>query len=224
MELSTINKAEAVRYLRYGDNIPDKTISLIIDECERRLLDIINPMYVYRVFDKEYNSEGELQVPGYNTVLKGKSIKKHLENSQKIAMLCATLSNGADTLIRTSQVNDVTGALITDALANAAIEQVCDHVCDLIKEKLPDYYQTSRFSPGYGDLPMDLQNSFLTILDAPRRIGVTLSDGGLLVPLKSVTAIVGLTRENIKSTQSGCSSCALRETCEYRKSGTNCRK
>ena len=49
-----------------------------------------------------------------------------------------------------------------------------------------------RFSPGYGDLPLEFQRDFFRILRPQRRIGVTLTDACLMVPSKSVTALVGI--------------------------------
>lgn len=224
MKLTSIDKAEAIRYLRYGSNIPDATISSIISECEQKLLDIINPLYTYKVFDKSYSENGDLVIPDYNIALTGQSIKKHMINSDKIVIMCATLSGSTDNLIRLQQVSDVTSALITDALSNAAIEQVCDCVCDQIKQKLPEYSQTSRFSPGYGDLPLQLQKSILTVLDAPKRIGVTCSSSSLLIPLKSVTALIGLSENSQPQEKRNCMDCNLFDTCQYRKNGSSCQK
>jgi len=50
----------------------------------------------------------------------------------------------------------------------------------------------SRFSPGYGDLPLDYQRTLLSVLDTSRKIGVSLTDSLLMVPSKSVSAIVGV--------------------------------
>ena len=49
-----------------------------------------------------------------------------------------------------------------------------------------------RFSPGYGDLPIEVQKDFLPLLDAERRLGITLSESCLMAPSKSVTAIIGV--------------------------------
>jgi cobalamin-dependent methionine synthase I len=49
-----------------------------------------------------------------------------------------------------------------------------------------------RFSPGYGDLPLELQTNLFKVLDCQHFIGLTLNDSMLMSPSKSVTAIVGL--------------------------------
>ena len=56
-------------------------------------------------------------------------------------------------------------------------------------------YLRSRFSPGYGDFSLDYQKELLILLDAPKRIGLTVTDSMMLTPTKSVTAVMGLTAE-----------------------------
>ena len=48
-----------------------------------------------------------------------------------------------------------------------------------------------RYSPGYGDLPLEAQRPLLAALDAARQAGITLSSALLMMPSKSVSAIIG---------------------------------
>ena len=50
---------------------------------------------------------------------------------------------------------------------------------------------TRRFSPGYGDLPLSVQPAFAQELDL-ESLGVAVTDSYLLVPQKSITALVGV--------------------------------
>lgn len=49
-----------------------------------------------------------------------------------------------------------------------------------------------RFSPGYGDCPLTAQRSIVDALNATRLIGLTVTPTSLLMPTKSVTAVIGL--------------------------------
>ena len=51
---------------------------------------------------------------------------------------------------------------------------------------------TKRFSPGYGDLALAHQKEVLKLLNAEKNVGITLTDTCLMVPTKSVSAIVGI--------------------------------
>ena len=74
----------------------------------------------------------------------------------------------------------------------------------------------------YGDLPLELQNPLLDLLDAPRRVGLCASASHILTPRKSVTAILGAADGPIQPTVRSCLGCPARESCQYRKSGGHC--
>ena len=77
-------------------------------------------------------------------------------------------------------------ALFLEAVGNERIEALCDVFCGEYANARP------RFSPGYGDLPLDLQKDIFAALDCSRKIGLTLNQSLLMSPSKSVTAIMGL--------------------------------
>lgn len=125
-------------------------------------------------------------------------------------------------LIRRLETEDMTKAVMTDFLASAAVEQVCDHVDELVKNELGMFNQTWRFSPGYGDLPIEIQRDFLAVLDAQKRIGLNATENNILTPRKSVTAVIGLSENEISKGRRGCASCNMRDVCQYRKRGEHC--
>ena len=222
MKLAPINKNEAVRYLVYGKNLPDENISNMIDKCELVLRNDLNPSYVYKIFGKEITAGGNIKLSGSHVIFYGSDINKHLDKCDKILLLCATLSQQADKIIRLAQISNITEALIYDALSSAAVEQVCDTACEEVYSKFPGYFQTKRFSPGYGDFPLDVQKEFLEITDATRKTGMTVNDGNILIPMKSVTAVIGLSDQKLLQKNTGCCCCPLNKSCSYRKEGTNC--
>ena len=54
-----------------------------------------------------------------------------------------------------------------------------------------------RFSPGYGDFDLKYQKDILEYLDANKKIGISLTDSLMMIPTKSITAIIGIKREVI---------------------------
>ena len=78
-----------------------------------------------------------------------------------------------------------------------------------------------RFSPGYGDVPLEIQKDIVMLLDCAKRIGVSLNDSLLMSPSKSVTAFIGLQepsgkmdKREVKSTNK-CAACAKTD-CDFR--------
>ena len=107
-------------------------------------------------------------------------------------------------------------------MAAALVEEVCDRLEADIFAKYPGCYFPFRFSPGYGDLPLSVQSGLLTLLDAPRKIGLCANENHILTPRKSVTALIGISREPVDRAVRSCQSCPGREGCQYRKSGGHC--
>lgn len=219
--LKSINQNEAIRYMGYGNNKPNEQMQTMIDACEQKLLEVIVPRYLYNCYDISL-SDGIVTVANSSLELRGKDIYNHLKGCTKAIFMCATLSGEVDALIRKAQITDITKALIIDSLASAGIESVCNQIDELIVSEYPDYYTTWRFSPGYGDFPISIQRSFLDILNAPKRIGLTVNSGNILIPTKSVTAIIGLSPTPLKRNKKGCAGCNMAQTCEYRKRGDRC--
>ena len=219
--LSSINRAEVLRYLGYKGIGADETINILIDECEAEVLKAAVPRYVYRVVDVTQVDEG-VRLEGTSVTLKGNSIKEHLKGCNKAALIAVTISDGIDRMLRVMQASDLAKAVISDSMASAAIEQVCDKVEAVIKEELPEYNQTFRFGIGYGDLPISMQEPFLKVLDAGKKIGLNLNKSYMLAPVKSVTAVIGLTKEPVSTKNRGCATCNLNKTCAYRGMGGHC--
>lgn len=221
IELGPINRKEVLRYLGYRGIGADKVIDALIDDCEVQVIKAAVPRYTYRVVGVTQKDAG-VELDGTGLVLKGNSIKEHLKGCDKAALIAVTLSAGIDRLLRIMQASDLAKAVVSDSLASAAIEQVCDKLEAIIKEELPEYNQTFRFGIGYGDLPLSQQGDFLKVLNAPRLIGLNIGKTDMMVPTKSVTAVIGLTTGEVSAKKKGCMSCNLKGTCRFRESGGHC--
>ena len=104
--LSSINRAEVLRYLGYKGIGADETINSLIDECEAEVLKAAVPRYVYRVVDVTQVDEG-VRLEGTSVTLKGNSIKEHLKGCNKAALIAVTISDGIDRMLRVMQASDL---------------------------------------------------------------------------------------------------------------------
>lgn len=216
-----LNVAEALRYLGYGENPPDERTGELLVRGQKALLEAARPRYIYRVFDIRETSEG-ICAGDTPLCMPGDSIREHLQGCEKAALMAATLSEGADRLIRVASLQDMAYAVILDSLGSAMVEQVCDEAEKQLREEFGEWNQTWRFGVGYGDLPLTLQGLFLQVLEAPKRIGLNETGTHMLTPSKSVTCVIGLSKNPISRQKIGCQSCNLRGDCIYRKKGGRC--
>lgn len=211
---------EAIRYMGYRETPTDEQMTMIND-CAELLKEQITPSWVYRLFGLERSEEG-LTLSGTSLLLRGRSIAEHLDGCESCILLCATAGVKADELIRLKESENILLGVMTDALASAAAEAVCNAAEREIADRLPGRSLTWRFSPGYGDLPLDIQPQILDILDAGKRAGVTCTDSFLLIPRKSVTAVIGVADKPIEKKRLGCTLCKMRGNCSFRKVGEHC--
>lgn len=220
LTLESINRREALRYMGHkGEASP--ILEDTVEKCEKKLLRTMRPNFIFRVFDIKQKDEG-IDILGSSLTLKGKDIKNHLEGCGRAVLMCATLGSDTDKLIRAEEISDISSAFVMDALASAAIEEVCQMADNYIKQQMPDFFFTWRFSPGYGDFPIDIQMGFLETLNAPKRAGICTGENNILIPRKSVTAVSGISESPLPKKRRGCACCNMAENCAFRKRGEHC--
>ncbi|BFK80627.1 vitamin B12 dependent-methionine synthase activation domain-containing protein [Clostridium baratii] len=218
-----IDEKEVLRYLGYkGQKIEEELLLKISDTIEEG-----KKLFAPKIIYKEYPInilENGVEVIGTTLVLEGNDIKKLLIDSSRCILMAATIGNYIEKKIRLYERIDLTRGMILDSVSTTAVEDLCDKVCDLIEKDIIEDFEelTFRYSPGYGDLSLNIQKNFIEVLDATRKIGVNVSEHMLLFPRKSVTAIVGIRKKLGKKTKKSCINCKNYENCLYRKEENSC--
>lgn len=180
-----VRRAEMLRYARCGDGVG---VEKEAEQAQRLVDDLIRPAAAAVVFDIKRDGE-KLFVA--DTELEGKSIKKLLAPCNKCVVMAITVGFELDMKIAALGSSSPVLSLLADAAASSAVEDACDACCESIESEL-GVKLTPRFSPGYGDLPMNIQPALLTLTNARRDLGLTIGSGCMLSPIKSVTAIAGI--------------------------------
>ena len=210
-----ISNKEVMRYLGYRDAVADeRTISHITELIDLFTAKVV-PQSVYGIWDCQIASS-EVTLGGMT--VHSRNLARHLEGCRRVVLLAATLGAEADTLIRRFSVQDMEKAVIAQAVSAAMIEAYCNIIEGELAQKteFDGQYPTSRFSPGYGDFDIVHQKDILSILNSGR-IGLTLTEGYMLIPSKSVTAIIGFAREKCAEGRAEkCEGCAATQ-CRFRK-------
>ncbi len=216
--LTGIERNQVLQYLGYpGGGLSDE-LSADLTRCERLLMETARPRALWRLFP--LLPDGRLGGTDYAPA--GESVRELLHGCSEVILMAATLGSEVERLIRRAQIGRMGDAVILDACGSAAIENVCDNLCADLADKMHPRFLTDRFSPGYGDMPLEEQEELFRVLDVTRRIGVSLSQSGLMLPQKSVTALIGVSDTPQPKRHRGCPSCSMFETCAFRKDGKNC--
>ena len=217
LTIDKIDKNEVLRYLGQNDAQKlEKHIDEALENAIAQTLAAINPRAVHVFLPVDMLKNANL--------LEGKDILSHLDGCTHAILLALTLGAEIEQKIRAAQAVDALLPVMLDACATAATEALCDKYFDrlLLSYSKDGLYLTSRFSPGYGDFPIEKQHILLRLLDASRKIGLCVTHSSILTPRKSVTALIGVSNVPVSGKLAGCENCALKDKCEYRKKGKIC--
>ena len=155
--------------MRMGRQVPEGALAERVTVLRGQALEVFRPARIW------------LRV-GLPLHVESKSLARHVTGCYAAYLVCGTIGAEIDAFQRRVAVASGADALIVQAIGAAAIEEWMDAVEDEIRQELePGEELVSRFSPGYGDLPLEYQRTLLTILDTPRKIGVSLTDTLLMV-------------------------------------------
>ena len=204
---------EALRYLGAGPHPPEelrRQAAAVAEELAAQ----VQPRYTYKLFPLAREEAG-FRLVGTELLLSGQTAERMLAQCAHAVLLACTLGPGFDAMLRREQARDMGRAVMLDACGSAWVESGCDAAEEELRARLPGWFLTDRFSPGYGDWDLAAQRQVLDLLQAPKRIGLTLTAGGMLVPEKSITALVGLSDRQEESCGQKCMRCQ-KKNCAFR--------
>ena len=208
---------EVARYLGYRKAAgPDVDVSALMEKAAREMQAVMKPQAVFEIFNLDIHSAssadcrikpdndkavtfGQMsktldpEVSFADVTLHSKDLTTNLTGCSQVALLAATIGPQVDALIRKHSSYDPVYASILQATGAMFIEEVVDLVNAEIKKiaETQGLKTRPRYSPGYGDVPLEIQKEFFRLLPCTR-IGLTLMDTLIMAPEKSVTAFVGL--------------------------------
>lgn len=187
----SINKKEIMRYMS-SQGGGDEILGLV-DECLAEVREMLQYKVCYAILTAETDSNIISLSCGQIT---SRNLAKNLSDCDKAIIFAATIGIGIDRLISKYSRLSPAKALCLQAIGAERVEALCNDFCEKMKSEFQGKGESlrPRFSPGYGDLPLETQKMIFSLLDCPKRIGVTLGDTLLMSPSKSVTAFIGITR------------------------------
>jgi len=176
---------EIMRYSGIGDLTPD--MEALVFQCLSECENLMSFKVCYRIVPVGISGDcvdfGAFSVNSSDLV-------KNLEGCSRAVIFAATIGIGIDRLIKKYSVLSPAKAVIFQAIGTERAEKLCDMFCEEIEINIKG--TKPRFSPGYGDFPLEKQKDIFDILECSKNIGVMLSESLLMTPSKSVTAVIGI--------------------------------
>ncbi len=196
-EAAEYDRGEILRYAGVRGDASEE-IKDLLDSCIKEL----DGRLSYRVCFSEFPiciTDGYADLGFMKT--ESALVTRLLAGCEKVILFAATVGLGADRLILRYGTSSPSRALMLQAIAAERIESLCDAFCDDITAdaKASGYSVRPRFSPGYGDLQIEVQRDIFKVLNCQKNIGVSLNDSLIMSPSKSVTAFIGLVPNDRRS-------------------------
>ena len=173
-------------------------LAVVVERAMERCLELARPRaswLAFEIADEAIDEDAPVvRLVGTALELPGHAIARFLDGAVQAAVLAVTVGMPLERELRMASIADPVFGVALDAAATAAVEEAADALSARIRDWAAEQGLRAggRFSPGYGDLPLEVQPQLLATLDAQRRLGITLSASLLMTPTKSVTAVMGL--------------------------------
>lgn len=211
-----ISQKEVYRYLGYGRVSPSDEVTKLIEEHTAEFNKAVNYKACYTKVDILVDEE-KLNIDFGFMRVHGKSLILNLKGCKHAYIFAATTGATAERLITKQNRISALKGIVTDAVGSAAIEAFCDWVNQHLETEEQGSFLRPRFSCGYGDFPLEHQTEILSFLDTGRKIGLNITDSLMMTPVKSVTAVVGIS-DKPNTCRTGCIVCQKTD-CPYREQG-----
>lgn len=212
-DLPPLNRREVLRYA--GAKAESPELSRLLEEAQEEAEPLLSGKVCW--MECPVTRQGDLL--DLTFAQSGSSaLKKNLSGCDRIVVFGATVGLALDRLIARYGRISPAKALLLQAMGAERIEGLCDVFCEFIHQEAhaAGLKTAPRFSPGYGDFPLDFQTDIFRVLDCSRKIGLTLNESLLMSPSKSVTAIIGLGPCAGSDHPAGCRGCGKTD-CVYRR-------
>lgn len=203
-DLLEIPQASISRYLGLRNTQPDPALAALTEQCLLNFRKAVNYRACYLVLPAR-ETDGGVDFGVF--FAPGTSLAKNLEGCDRAILFAATTGMEVEIQRKRAAVTSPAQALVLDAIGTAAVECFCDALCDRWREEFSGSFLRPRFSPGYGDLPLTVQRPLLACLDSSRKAGISLTDALLMIPQKSVSAIVGIGPSGCTARRHDCTFC-----------------
>lgn len=153
---------------------------------------LISGKGVYRTFPIEAKDRERIRLVGLEDALESLSLAKVLEHAEFVSVLVATIGPSLDRMVEELTQAEPALAYLLDRIGGWMADYMAGKIDERIEAeaKRAGFGRTMRYSPGYGDFPLSYQPLLLEKVEG-WRVGVALTEGFMLVPQKSVTALIG---------------------------------
>jgi hypothetical protein len=213
----TVSKNDIVQILGYADRAIPVHFEEMIDDILSRLPNYCDIQAGYRILDvKKFENRSEGLYIGNEFFKLQKIVTSQLRKSEKAALFISTIGPAMETWAKKlSAEGDVALSYLVDTVASVTEEQAVDVLHNHIEKhmNMQGFKITNRYSPGYCNWSVSEQHLLFSFFPV-NFCGITLTESALMVPIKSVSGIIGIGRD-VQRMDYICDKCSIQD-CTYR--------
>lgn len=191
----------------YSDFQPEKYIIEKTEDLLNQSKHHSNPSFNYKIYEG-YLEKNSLQIANVRFDI-GKIISNSLKGAVQFAVFTATAGTFFQKWTEEPALNtDIVNRYIVDCIGTEIVEATADYMQRhlAVECRNKNYAITNRYSPGYCGWNIQEQHKLFTLLDEETTSGIRLTDSALMLPVKSVSGIIGIGK-HLKQKEYGCSQC-----------------
>ena len=213
-----ISLSEIYEAMGYGSAEPDEGVKRETQKLLLRVASVTRPLFSFFLTEGELLLEKEELEISKTTFQVGRIIARQLRGSQAYAFFVATAGQEFEQLQHLlKEEDDIVAIYIADSLGSIIAEKAADCMEEVLQREIAckGWKRTNRFSPGYCGWHVSEQQKLFSLFPAFRPCGIRLTDSSLMLPIKSVSGVIGL-GEHVRKLEYTCGLCNY-EKCYRRK-------
>ncbi len=218
-----IDRKEINILLGYNNEEVDPHFNEMIDQSLAKLHLLCEIKAGYKIVEcKKLEDKNNGLLIGNKFFSLDKIVTGQLRKSENIVLFVCTIGPKMENWSAEEIKNgDPAFGFIINSVASVAAEGVTDFLHDFIKTKMAEQGLniTNRYSPGYCNWSVEEQQLLFSFF--PQNFcGIKLTDSSLMIPIKSVSGIIGVGSE-VKYKDYICDSCGVKDCTHRSKRETN---
>lgn len=213
-----ISPHEIYEQMGYGENIPDNDVVAETEDIIQEVKGLLRPRFCFFVSGGVLDTGTRtLAARGFHFNI-GRIITRQLRDSHAYAFFVATSGAEFEAFQKKLKTeNDMVRIFIADAMGSVIAEKTADCMETVLQHQIAGrgWKHTNRFSPGYCGWHVSEQHSLFSMFPKSNPCGVTLTESSLMMPIKSVSGVIGV-GVNVRKLEYSCGLCDY-EKCYKRK-------
>ncbi len=190
-------------FMGYGaDGTPDNETVGTAREMLEQVSSVLHPKFEYRFFDGRIDLDtNSLIIEGPDgpvSFAAGRIICRQLNTARRFAVFVATAGREySDWMKGIEMQNDMFRTYVADCVGSQIVESTADYMEKVLQDEINalGLKRTNRYSPGYCSWHVSCQPDIFSLFPEKNPCGIELTDSCLMLPVKSVSGIIGIGKD-----------------------------